>query len=126
MTKTSIIDFRHSIKAAESAPAKEGVVSGEPRTWVRNHYSDPSEQFFAGTWSSTVGKWRVNYSEHEFCHLLEGRVVLTGDDGQRWQFGAGDAWVIPAGFSGFWETVEPARKRYAIFEAATPVPDSQT
>ena len=27
------------------------------------------------------------------------------------------AWVIPAGFSGTWETVEPARKRYAIFEA---------
>ena len=75
---------------------------------------------FAGTWASNVGKWQIEYTEHEFCHLLEGRVVLTSADGRRWQFNAGDAWVIPAGFSGTWETVEPARKRYATFEAAKP------
>jgi uncharacterized cupin superfamily protein len=44
--------------------------------------------------------------------------VLTSDAGREWRFGPGDAWVIPAGFSGTWETIEPARKRYAIFEAA--------
>ena len=51
----------------------------------------------------------------------EGRrcdVIVFSEDGQRWQFSAGDAWVIPAGFAGFWETLEPARKRYAIFEPA--------
>ena len=52
--------------------------------------------------------------------VLEGRVVITSEEGKRWQFNAGDAWVIPAGFSGTWETVEPARKRYAIFEPAKP------
>lgn len=115
-----IIDFRRSVSAAESVPEPDKVVSGEPKTWVRNHYSDPTEQFFAGTWASTPGKWRVNYREHEFCHLLEGRVVLSDEEGRRWQFSAGDAWVVPAGFTGYWETVEPARKRYAIFEAAAP------
>jgi uncharacterized cupin superfamily protein len=64
----------------------------------------------------------VEYTEHEFCHLLEGRVTLTSEEGKRWQFNAGDAWVIPAGFKGTWESVEPARKRYAIFEAAKPAP----
>jgi uncharacterized cupin superfamily protein len=120
MTTPTIVDFRRNLKAQESAPAPERVLKGEPKTWVRNYYTDPSQQFFAGTWASNVGKWQVEYTEHEFCHLLEGRVVLTSADGRRWQFNAGDAWVIPAGFCGTWETVEPARKRYATFEAAKP------
>jgi len=118
MSVPGIVDFRGPASAEESAPAADAVISGEPRTSVRNHYSDPSSQFFAGDWSSSVGKWRVRYSEHEFCHLLEGEVVLASDDGREWRFGPGDAWVIPAGFSGTWETVRAARKRYAIFEAA--------
>lgn len=118
MSVPPIVDFREAVTAEESAPAAERVLEGAPRTTVRNHYCDASSQFFAGNWSSTVGKWRVTYTEHEFCHLLEGRVVLTSDDGREWRFGPGDAWVIPAGFSGTWETVEPATKRYAIFEKA--------
>jgi uncharacterized cupin superfamily protein len=117
MTTTAIVDFRRNMKGEESSPAPDKVMKGEPKTTVRNYFSDPSGQFFAGTWSSTVGKWKIEYSENEFCHLLEGRVVITSAEGKRWQFNAGDAWVIPAGFSGTWETVEPARKRYAIFEA---------
>lgn len=121
MTTPTIVDFRRNMKGEESAPAPDRVLKGEPKTSVRNYFGDPSGQFFAGTWSSTVGKWKIDYTENEFCHLLEGRVVITSAaDGKRWQFNAGDAWVIPAGFSGTWETVEPARKRYAIFEAAKP------
>lgn len=117
MTTPAIVDFRRNRKTEESAPPADRVLEGQPKTSVRNYFSDPSGQFFAGTWASTVGKWTIQYTEHEFCHLLEGRVVITSADGRRWQFNAGDAWVIPAGFSGTWETVEPARKRYAIFEA---------
>jgi uncharacterized cupin superfamily protein len=118
MSMPPIVDFRDPVRGEESAPDAGKVVSGRPRTVVNNHYAEPSGQFFAGDWSSSVGKWKVSYSEHEFCHLLEGRVVLCADDGREWRFGPGDAWVIPAGFSGTWESLEPARKRYAIFEAA--------
>lgn len=118
MPTPAIVDFRRSMKGEESPVPGEKVVKGEPRTQVRNYFSDPTGQFFAGTWSSSVGKWKVEYTEHEFCHLLEGRVTLTSEEGKRWQFNAGDAWVIPAGFKGTWESIEPARKRYAIFEAA--------
>ena len=120
MTTISIVDFRRNMKGEESSPSADKVIKGEPKTVAKNYFSDPSGQFFAGTWSSTVGKWKIDYAESEFCHLLEGRVVITSAEGKRWQFNAGDAWVIPAGFSGTWETVEPARKRYAIFEAASP------
>ena len=118
MSVPPIVDFREPVAGETSTPMADRVLAGAPRTTVSNHYADASGQFFAGDWSSTVGKWRVAYTEHEFCHLLEGRVVLTADDGREWRFGPGDAWVIPAGFSGTWETVEPATKRYAIFEKA--------
>ena len=37
----------------------------------------------------------------------------------RWEFGAGAAFVVPAGFEGTWEVIEDCTKFYAIFEART-------
>lgn len=93
------------------------VLSGDPRTRTLNYYTAPDERFFAGVWESTPGKWRVSYTENEFVALLAGRVVLTADGGPAETFAAGDAFVIPAGFAGTWETVEPVRKLYAIYQA---------
>ena len=119
MDAVSIIDFSTAQEGDTSDVPRERVFAGTPQTTVINRYADPRGQFFAGDWSSSVGKWRVEYTEHEFCQLTAGRVVLTAEDGREWRFGPGDAWVIPAGFRGTWETLEPARKRYAIFEPAT-------
>ena len=93
------------------------IVSGDPATGVQNYFTDGTGQFFSGIWESSPGKWRVSYAENEFCGLLSGRVVLTGSDGTTHEFKTGDAFVIPAGFEGTWETIEPVRKWYAIFEA---------
>ncbi len=65
----------------------------------------------------TRGSWRVRYSEHEFCHLLEGRVRISAEDGTRYEFLAGDSFVIPAGFAGSWEVLEDCRKLYAIYQS---------
>ena len=101
--------------ADESVPAR--VLAGAPRTRTRNYYADGGEHFFAGIWESTPGKWQVAYTEHELVHLLAGRVVLTDTAGRAQRFGPGDMFVIPAGFEGTWETVEPVRKLYAIYQA---------
>ena len=93
------------------------IVSGDPATGVQNYFTDGTGQFFAGIWESSPGKWRVSYAENEFCGILSGRVILTGADGKAQEFKTGDAFVIPAGFEGTWETIEPVRKWYAIFEA---------
>jgi len=100
--------------AERSAPAS--VLAGEPETVTQNYYTDASGRFFAGVWESTPGRWPVDYGEDEFCVLLNGRVVLTDDSGRAETFGPGDAFIIPAGFRGTWETVEPVRKLYAIHE----------
>jgi uncharacterized cupin superfamily protein len=106
------------LQTGESAnPAPENILAGIPRTRVSNQYLDGSQQFFCGMWSSTAGKWRVRYTEHEFCVLIEGRVRLESVSGERHDLRAGDAFVVPAGFEGTWEVCEPCKKWYAIFEA---------
>jgi uncharacterized cupin superfamily protein len=92
------------------------IVEGTPRTGAANAYSDPSGQFHCGIWQSSPGKWKITYIEHEFCVILSGRAVLTNEAGARIEVAAGDAFVIPAGFKGTWETLSDIRKYYAIFE----------
>jgi uncharacterized cupin superfamily protein len=99
----NIIDFSAPLDAESSAPAAERLVSGDPRQSIANHFTDVSQQFFAGTWSSTPGKWRIRYTENEFCCLTKGRVVLENLSGQRWEFTAGMGFVVPSGFEGTWK-----------------------
>jgi uncharacterized cupin superfamily protein len=93
------------------------VVTGVPVTRLQNYFSDTTGQFFSGIWESSPGKWRITYSESEFCGILSGRVILTDASGKAEEFKTGDAFIVPAGFEGTWETVEPVKKWYAIFEA---------
>jgi uncharacterized cupin superfamily protein len=113
---TAILRFGANPPAAETGKPND-IVSGDPATRLQNYFTDTTGQFFAGIWESSAGKWRVRYSENEFCTILEGKAVLTDADGKSQTFVKGDSFVIPSGFIGTWETVEPVRKLYAIFEA---------
>lgn len=99
------------------APPPERLVSGNPvnRTW--NLYAAPDGKFFSGIWESDPGAWRIEYTEHEFCHILAGISRITPDGGKPITVKEGDAFAIPAGFRGIWEVVERTRKHYAIYEA---------
>jgi uncharacterized cupin superfamily protein len=90
--------------------------SAMPQQFVRNLYTDATGRFFGGLWRSSVGAWRVSYSENELCVLTRGRVRVTSDDGATETFGPGDCFVMPAGYTGLWEVLEPAEKFYAIYE----------
>jgi uncharacterized cupin superfamily protein len=114
-----IIDFSTPVAVEATTPAADRLLAGAPEQQIANHYTDATQQFFAGTWSSTVGKWRIRYSESEFCCLTRGRVALQSGAGERWEFGPGAGFVVPAGFEGTWEVLEPCTKFYAIFEART-------
>jgi uncharacterized protein len=115
---TAIVSFARDVPAERSAPAADRLISGKPEQSVSNHYTDATQQFFAGRWSSTRGKWRVKYTETEFCHITAGRVRIVSAGGRDETFGPGDSFVIPAGFEGTWEVLEDCSKLYAIFEAA--------
>ena len=126
MTKTinDVIDFatNQAAEEIETVPQERvvaGVVSDaniKITMKTHNHYTDPSEQFFAGIWQSSVGAKTVNYTEEEVCVILEGRVRLTDLDGNAKEFGAGSIFALPAGFKGTWETLEAVKKVYVIWQ----------
>ena len=111
-----IIDFGIAAPdVTEDRPSVERLVSGDPIRTAKNFFSDTEQGFHAGIWQSTVGSWRVTYNEHEFCHITSGRVRLR-NDARSWEFGPGQTFVIPAGFAGVWEVLEPMSKLYVILE----------
>jgi len=114
---TSIVRLDLAIDAEVSQPAADRLISGTPEFQVRNYFTDTSQQFFAGRWSASRGKWRVRYTENELCVMIAGKVIIESSTGERAAFGVGDAFVIPAGFTGTWEVLENCAKIYAIFEA---------
>jgi uncharacterized cupin superfamily protein len=116
-----IIRFNESSAAGEQyqLPA-EKLLQGNPRQTVWVHYTDASGRFVSGVWLSEPGKWRVSYSEEEYCHMLEGRSILTEDGGAPVTVVAGDSFVVPRGFAGTWEVVERTRKEFAIYEPDAP------
>ena len=114
---TEIIRIAHHSNGHAPEPIEAArLLTGSPQQIVANAYSDPGNAFHCGVWEADVGSWRVTYTEHEFCHVLAGRIRLRGDDGSDVTVQTGDSFVIPAGFAGVWEVLEPARKLYAIYE----------
>src|SRR5579863_8760185 len=114
---SSVIRLDGPLEPEVSGPAADRLVAGKPLTRLANYFSDSSQQFFAGRWSATRGKWRVSYTENELCVMTAGHVVIESASGERHVFGPGDAFVVPAGFSGTWEVLEDCAKIYAIFES---------
>jgi len=114
---SAIVRLEGHVSEEVSEPPAERLLAGTPELRVRNYFSDTTQQFFAGRWSATRGKWRVRYTENELCVMTAGRVIIESLSGERSTFGPGDAFVVPAGFAGSWEVVEDCEKIYAIFEA---------
>lgn len=117
MSIQDIVDFNQANTAPERyRPAQEKVLKGDPEQTVFNHYNSPCGQMNAGVWEGAVGQWTVSYTEHEYCEIVQGVSVLRDSEGNAKTLRAGDRFVIPAGFRGTWEVLEPCRKIYVIFE----------
>ena len=114
---SAIVRLDGHLDPETSEPPADRLLAGTPELQLRNFFTDATQQFFAGHWSATRGKWRVRYTENELCVMTAGLVVIESATGERLTFRSGDAFVIPAGFTGTWEVVEDCSKIYAIFEA---------
>jgi uncharacterized cupin superfamily protein len=94
----------------------EKLLQGNPKQTVWLHYTDGSGKFMAGIWHSERGCWKIRYTEEEYCQVLEGVSVITDQAGTALTVQAGAEFVIPSGFVGTWEVLEPTRKRFVIYE----------
>ncbi len=77
-----VIDMKGALPApAEWRPPQEGIVSGDPAQRAWDLYASADGRFHAGIWECAVGKWRVVFTESEFCQILAGEIVVSGADG---------------------------------------------
>lgn len=79
-------------------------------------FSSENGAFTTGTWTHPGGVLEFEFTYDEVCVLLQGHVRLTDHTGYTAEFKAGETFVIPKGFKGTWETLEPVRKHYIIFD----------
>lgn len=102
-----------AVEPEEGAPKPERLISGKPvtRTW---NVEEADGGVYAGVWEATPGKWRIEYDEWEFCHILAGVSVIAEDNGPAITVKAGDSFVLRPGFKGSWEVLETTRKEYVI------------
>lgn len=96
------------------APAADRLIAGSPRftTWLL----EERDGLYAGIWRSTPGKWRIAYSEWEYCRILSGLSVITEDGGAARIVRTGDSFVLRPGFAGTWEVVEATVKDFVVRE----------
>lgn len=91
---------------------REGADTGAPWISSLRLYSD--DKLKLGVWQSTPGGWNIeNRRGTETMVILSGRVRITTQGEQPVEISAGDAFVLPHGWTGRWETLETVRKVYA-------------
>lgn len=76
-----------------------------------------SSGYVIGWWEGKVGATDFPASTSTEVFLMtEGRIALTDVEGNRKEMQAGEAYLLPPGFAGHWETLEDAKKLYILLE----------
>lgn len=81
----------------------------------REDYVDQVNGIEVGCWEGTPGEFparRDGYSE--LCQILTGHAILHTDGGAPVELRVGDTIIMPTGWTGRWELLEPTRKLYVI------------
>ena len=103
-----------NVDPEHGAPAEDRLISGDPKflTW---NLDEEKGGLYAGVWEATPGKWRIEYDEWEFCHILSGVSVISEDGGEHAGRSA-PATVLSSSPASRerWEVLETTRKEYVI------------
>ena len=99
--------------ALESIPAwpEEMVLSGTNQHWQKVLHEG---EFVVALYEAMPAVIDISepYPYDEYVRVLEGSVVLTSSQGERQSYEAGDAFLVPVGWTGTWEM--PTRFRELI------------
>ena len=88
--------------------------------------SSSTHKFYEGKISAYVidaapGKVRIDgLPVDEFVQILEGRLILTPDEGEEMEFKKGDYLIVPEGYTGYWTM--PEQYREFVIINTTPEP----
>jgi len=92
---------------------KDAMYGSSPTSTTRKVYSvGPTA---VGCWTCTPGSFPVVSRPTTECfHVLEGIFFLTNMDGKAQRCVAGDTVVLPKGWSGHWDIIQPVKKVWVV------------
>jgi uncharacterized cupin superfamily protein len=115
---TSRLVVGSAADAAGPLPAtgpRAGADAGDPQTSTLVFRAGDERAPEVGVWECTPGSWTIeNRPDAEVCVILSGRARMTDEGGEPVEIGPGDTLVLPRGWSGRWEILEPLRKIFVI------------
>lgn len=105
-----VVDHPREDRRERGCPLRE--------TWTL--YESADGLMTGGIWQCEVGRWRIMFppGKDEYFFVLQGHVRLHDQLGQWTDVKAGEGAVIPGGFMGSFEVVEPVRKHFVVTERA--------
>ena len=111
-----------AVSAELDAPLEEwgprpGADSGDPRMSGRILFSTADGSVEVGIWACTPGGWSIeDRPDTETVRILSGRARLTdaGANKDGVELVPGDVLVLPKGWSGRWDILEPVHKLYIL------------
>ena len=63
-------------------------------------------------WEKEISRFDWFYDTTEQCYILEGKVIIETEDGEKVEIGKGNFVTFPKGLSCVWDIKEPIRKHY--------------
>jgi uncharacterized protein len=101
-------------------PRPDRLEAGNPERQTWTLYEPAGQGVSCGIWACEVGRWRIEFApnKHEYLFVLAGRLRLHDAAGGYLEVQAGQAAVIPAGFQGSFEVIEPVRKHFVVVASA--------
>ena len=99
-------------------PRPDRLLKGNPLRTTYEHFLSTNGSRSAGVWHCETGAWNIAFApgKDEFFCVIEGRLRISDHEGNAHEFSAGQACVIPGGFTGVFEVLEPVRKYYVLVE----------
>jgi hypothetical protein len=118
---TSLITFDTLPAEVLDHPAAERCIGTPPLRRTQSVYQGDAGAVDCGIWASEPGTWRIHFhaGRHEYFYVIDGRLRISDENGVSRTFGPGDACIIPAGFKGLFEVLEPVKKHYVMIDRKT-------
>ena len=86
-----------------------------PRLASQEAFASKDGDVRTGTWEATPGTFARAVVDAEFSHFIAGRATFVAEDGQTFEFRAGDAAYFPPRTRGIWTIHETLRKTYCVW-----------
>ena len=103
------------LTTGDPAEFEEEGISGDEQPSTFGLHNFHTGKIMVSVYESEPAKVRIDGSLYdEFVQILEGRLILTTDDGDEFEFKQGDSLVVPKGFTGFWHMPEKYRELIII------------